>query len=303
MLNRKWEKDHCRYYQTAGITICVESDIAFTEKTFHPKFQSFAAAGPGHDTIYVRHHFSLPRLEIKDKGKVVYQKPPWVIHQSGNGWVYEGISPGPDGNKIYQVAVIDHDHTHAEIYHMDASSFKDGDMHSLTAFPTDQILLARVLADRRGCYFHSSGVIFGGKGFLFAGHSEAGKSTVVTNLRETAEILCDDRIIVKKLEEGYRIYGTWSHGDVPKVSPNSAPLKAIFFLKQAKENRLIPLYDKKEIIRNLLALLIKPLVTSVWWEKMLSLVEEVARDIPCYILRFEKNGDLCPLLQDLCEKE
>ena len=33
-----------------------------------------------------------------------------------------------------------------------------GGLASLTMFPTDQIMLSRVLADREGCFLHSRGL-------------------------------------------------------------------------------------------------------------------------------------------------
>ena len=116
----------------------------------------------------------------------------------------------------HQVAVFNHDHTRGRIY-----SDKEDVLSSratcirLTLFPTDQILLARVLADRQGCFLHSSGVIMEGQGLLFVGHSEAGKSTTVKMLQGKGEILCDDRNIVRRWPEGFRVHGTWSHGEVP----------------------------------------------------------------------------------------
>ena len=38
------------------------------------------------------------------------------------------------------------------------------------------------------------------------------------------EVLCDDRNIVRRSPGGFRVYGTWSHGEVPIVSSASAPL-------------------------------------------------------------------------------
>ena len=108
-------------------------------------------------------------------------------------------------------------------------------------------------------------MIFEGQGLLFAGHSEAGKSTITNLLRDTGEILCDDRIIVRRHSKGFRIHGTWSHGDITEVSSASAPLKAILFLEQAAENQLIPLLDRKEVFRRLVFLVIRPLVTAEWW--------------------------------------
>ena len=295
-----WEKNHRRYYLCAGITIQVDSDLPITESTFHPKFKLFEVNGPGEDTITIHHHFGLPDLNGKDLGKEVYRKPPWAIYKKGDLWIYTGISPNLGDESIHRVAVFNHDHTRVRIYNDQTreDSFIKGDLHSLTLFPTDQILLARVLADREGCYLHSSGVILAGNGLLFVGHSDAGKSTIATMLRDRVEILCDDRIIIRKRTDGFRIYGTWSHGDVPDVSPSSAPLKAILFLEQAPENRIIPLDDRKEIIRRLLACLIKPFETADWWDKSLRLVEKMARELPCYVLKFDKSGAVVDVVMD-----
>ncbi len=119
------------------------------------------------------------------------------------------------------MAVFNDDHTHVRIYNDETrtQSWRDGDVASVTMFPTDQIMLSRVLADRGGCYLHSGGVVLNGKGFLFVGHSEAGKSTTMKLLEGVGEVLCDDRNIVRREPGGgFRVYGTWSHGEVPIVS-------------------------------------------------------------------------------------
>jgi len=297
---KDWEKNHRRYYQCAGITIQVDSDLPITEGTFHPKFKLFEVTGPGEDTISIRHHFGLPDLNGQNLGKEVYRKPPWAIYKKADSWIYTGISPTRGDKSIHRVAVFNHDHTRVKIYtdKTREESYRKGNVNSLTLFPTDQILLARVLADREGYYLHSAGVVMEGSGLLFVGHSDAGKSTITTMLQGKAEILCDDRNIVRRLTEGYKVYGTWSHGDVPDVSPSSAPLKAIMFLEQSPENKLIPLDNRKEIYKRLLACLIKPFETTDWWDKMLSLVEKIARDVPCYVLKFDKSGEVVDLIED-----
>ena len=118
-------------------------------------------------------------------------------------------------------------------------------------------------------------------------------------LKGKAEILCDDRIIVRQGPEGFRIYGTWSHGDVAEVSANSAPLKAMLFLDQAKQNRLIPIEDKRQRFKKLLSYLIKPLETRDWWDRMISLVQRIANEVPCYSLQFDKSGGVIDLLRKL----
>ncbi|MFH1354799.1 MAG: radical SAM protein [Candidatus Omnitrophota bacterium] len=293
-----WGKNHRRYFSIADSTVQLDSDLPITKNTFHPKFRHFEVDGPGEDNISIRHHFYLPDLEDKDLGKEVYRKAPWAIYKKNGSWIYLGISSERKNKGLRQIAVFNSDHTRAEIYNDKEAAFLGGNLQSLTLFPTDQILLARILADRQGCYIHSCGVNFQGKGLIFAGHSEAGKSTIATMLKGRAEILCDDRIIIRKKPDGFKIYGTWSHGDVPDVSVGSAPLNAILFLEKSQDNKLIPLADKKEITKKLLACLIKPFVTADWWEKTLSLTERVIEKIPCYRLHFDKSGRIVELLEE-----
>jgi len=301
--NRKfkdnWKKKHRRYYGIGGITVEVESDIPMTQETFHEKFKQFEVAGPGDDTISIRHHFALPDLDGKNLGKEFYRKPPWAVYKKDNSWIYLGISPQADDKSLHRAVVFNEAHTRARIYNTGEDVFRKGNLHSLTLFPTDQILLARILADREGCYLHSCGVIFEGKGLLFAGHSEAGKSTTATMLKDKAEILCDDRIIIRKNEHGFKIYGTWSHGDVPDVSANSAPLRAILFLEKSDENKIIRIEDKREVAKRVLSCLIKPFVTTDWWEKTLELIDEIVVKVPCYVMKFDKSGRIIDELKRL----
>jgi len=117
-------------------------------------------------------------------------------------------------------------------------------------------------------------------------------------MKNRATILCDDRNIIRKQAGGFKIYGTWSHGDVEDVSSDSADLKAIFFLKHAKENRVKRLEDKTMILKKLLACLVKSFVTPEWWNQTLALISEIVREVPCYELCFDKSGKVVNLLED-----
>jgi len=201
-----WQRRHRRYYGIAGITVMVEADLPITNQTFAAKFRQFEVDGPGPDLISIRHHFSLPDLTGRDLGQKVHRRLAWTIYRKGNSWIYQ--SQGPDDPTPQRLAVFNHDYTRARIYSNNDEVFLKGNSPTLTLFPTDQILLAQVLADRDACLFHSSGVILDGKGLLFVGHSEAGKSTLVKMLQGKAEILCDDHNIVRRWPEGFRVHGS-----------------------------------------------------------------------------------------------
>lgn len=302
-LKKASRMNHRRYYRIAGITIQVESDLPITDSTFLPQFEAFEVDGPGEDTIIIRHHFYLPDLKAQALGKEVYRKPPWAIYKTENRWIYLGISPDSEDRSIHKIAIFNQDYTQAEIYNNGDAIFCGGGLHSLTLFPTDQILLAQLMADRRGCFIHSSGVIYRGKGLLFVGHSEAGKSTMATMLKDKSEILCDDRIILKKHLDVFRIHGTWSHGDVPDVSANSGLLTAIFFLEKSERNRFTVIENKREIFIKLLETLIQPFARKDWWGKMLVLLEEIVCEVPCYNLQFDKSGKVLDLIEQIWSKK
>jgi hypothetical protein len=276
----------------------ISADFAITDKTFDLKFDKFRVAGLGSDNIAIRLHSAVPPRSELRLGQEVYRKAPWAIYHQANSWAYLGISPDDPEGDPRSLAIFSLDHRRGSIYRPQ-QYYEKGNLESLATFPSDQILLARLLADREGCYFHASGMIIDGQGFLFVGHSEAGKSTMLKMLRGHGEILCDDRIILRRWSKGFRIHGTWSHGELPDVSASDAPLKAIMFLDKADHNELLQISNKTQLLGQILSYIIKPLVTADWWQKTLTLVNHIANDVPAYQLRFDLSGEVIKLLKSI----
>ncbi|SPJ14655.1 hypothetical protein SBDP2_1790003 [Syntrophobacter sp. SbD2] len=216
----QWRNKHRRYFHIAGITVRIESDLDFDKIRFKNEFIPFMAEGPGNDNVTIRHYFELPDLKGKDLGKELYCKAPWVISRKNGTWFYQNISFTPGDGELYQAAVFNADYTRATIYNppQDRERIHTDGWHSLSLFPTDQIWLIPLLADRHAVLLHSAAVIVNGQGLLFVGHSDAGKSTTMEMLKEAhsaagltpafedghervplhCEILCDDRNVVRK---------------------------------------------------------------------------------------------------------
>ena len=316
-----WQKNHRRYFRIAGITARIESDLDFSRIKFNDELMVFSVEGPGEDNVEFRHYFELPDLEGKNLGKELYRKTPWAISRSKDGtWFYRGISPTNGDDNLHSVAVFSADYVHGTIYSLpgDLDRILTKGWQSLSHFPTDQIWLGPLLADRNAVIVHSAAAIVNSKGLVFVGHSEAGKSTTIELLKAanregklSAEILCDDRNVLrywpgktvgqkptsapvtgeKIIDDGqWLVHGTWSHGTTADVSPSSAPLCAILFLKQDRKNKIEPLTDRKKIWHNLLATLIRPMVTAEWWQKELDILERIVHEIPCYTMHFDKSG-------------
>lgn len=295
----EWERTHRRHYRIAGLTLRVEADLPIEDSTFQPKFELFRIPASRQSVISIRHYFSLPDLRGEDLGEEVYHKPPWAIFRKAGSWTYLGIYPDQGDTRIHRVIVFNDDHTRARIFNPSPDLFLRGGLDSLTLLSSDQILLARAVPYLGGAYVHAAGAVLAGAGLLFAGPSEAGKSTIVKMLKGRAQILCDDRMIIRKESGRFRIHGTWSHGEVPDVSPDHAPFRALFFLRQSQENRLERIEDSKLILKRLLPRFVRPLETADWWARILALAEEIAAEIPCYSLHFDRSGRIIDSLEEL----
>lgn len=276
----------------AGISLELISELPMTDQTFDTKFDTFKADGPMEENIILNHYFKKPdNLPENSTQKQVYFKPPWAVYQSENKWIYRWINHEPPHETYFRTAIANTEHTVLDIYNDQdmKKKFQQGGLTSLTMFPTDQILMGRVLAHKNGCIIHSLGISMDNQGLLFVGHSSAGKSTMAGIMKQGATILCDDRNIIRKTNNTYTLSGTWSHGDVCDVSSKTVPLKAILFLEKSDKNQILPIKDAYASFERLLACLIKPLETQDWWDKSLNFLSSVCQNIPCYILRSNKS--------------
>lgn len=310
----EWPSRHRRYFQIAGITVRVESDLDLERVNFPPEVERFAESGPGVDNVELRHYFQIPELKQVELGREVYRKPPWAITNNNGRWYYLGIPADPHDHKLFRVAVFDSDHGRGSIYHTpeDEQRVSAKGFSSLSLFPTDQIWLAPLLAARNAVIVHSAAAILNGQGFAFVGHSGAGKSTIIKQIQQAGavlggsrfnfEILCDDRNILRRWDSGWKVHGTWSHGEIPDVSPVSAPLLSVLFLEQAACNRIELITDRKEIWRRLLGAIIRPLTTADWWRREMNVIEGIVNEVPCHILRFDSSGEIVRTLSALTER-
>lgn len=228
----EWQTKHLRHFRIAGITVRVESDLDFDTIRFRDELSAFVVDGPGDDNVTLRHYFELPDLQGKDLGEELYRKAPWAISRKKDGtWIYRGISPDGSDRDLHRVAVFNSNHTHGTIYSppRDLEHIRENGWYSLSLFPTDQIWLAPLLADRNAVLLHSAAAIVNGQGLVFVGHSSAGKSTTMEMLKAArgsagagergragegergrqgdrgmegaelqVEILCDDRNVIRK---------------------------------------------------------------------------------------------------------
>ena len=315
--NRRYKEkvvaDHRRCFEIAGITVQVESDLPFGDEVLDAKFTDFMVDAPGDDVVVFRHHFSVPEVAIPEGSEEVYARTPWVIHHTPAGqWIYRSVGADLYTSTPHAIAVFNEDHTVGDFYNDTEREkrWRNGPILSLTMFASDQLVLARLLADRDAFYLHSGGIAVDGQGLLFVGHSSAGKTTstmmVHQALGDRVRVLCDDRNIVRYWPQGYAggppghyVHGTWSHGDLPDCSGLGVPLRAVLFLEQDGVNEIVPLTDRRTLWQGFLSKLVKPLGTADWWNKEMAIIERVVAEVPCYTMHFDKSGAIVPQLEEL----
>lgn len=293
---RVWKSGHRRFFQIAGISIEFNSERAIEENTFSPALRAFEVDRPGTDRLSLEHFFTLPDVNEESLGKKVHGDAPWLIYQKGDSWTYAGFVDVENSRRIFQMGFFSGSYSSGRIYSDSDRRYRDGNLNSLALFPTDQIWLAHVLLRRQAFFVHSCGLVVDGNGLIFIGHSRAGKSTMAKLFGARAELLCDDRNILRKWPQGWRVHGTWSHGELSSVSPSSAPLSGLFFLEKSTHNELVRIQDPREVKKRLLPCLARPLAGPDWWEKIWILASDLAGNIPAYILRFNLSGSIVQTL-------
>jgi hypothetical protein len=155
-------------------------------------------------------------------------------------------------------------------------------------YPLDELIMMHRLALGEGVEVHALGLADrDGSGYLFLGHSGAGKSTTARLWMEQSgvKLLSDDRIIIRKHDGKFWMYGTPWHGDAGVASPERAPLSSVFLLEQALVNELAPIATSRAAAE-LFARSFVPHYLEKGIHFTLDFLDQITRSVPCSILRF-----------------
>ena len=151
-----------------------------------------------------------------------------------------------------------------------------------------RILLSWKLTGRDGFLLHAATVIRNGKAYVFAGRSGAGKSTLAS-LSPEGSVLTDEISLLRRENGEWRAYGTPFWGEFRAAGSNtSAPVRGIFRLVQAAENRvtsLRPVEMIRALLQNVLFFSSEPEATR----RLLQIVGQAVEEMPGYELAFRKD--------------
>jgi len=155
-------------------------------------------------------------------------------------------------------------------------------------YPIDELIMTHRLARGEGVEVHAVGLVDrDGSGYLFLGHSGAGKSTTARMWMPEGgvQLLSDDRIILRKHNGEIWMYGTPWHGDAGIASPGRARVTSLFVLEQSPENKIVGL-KPSQAVAELFARSFAPHYIGEGLQLTLGFLEEVAQQIPCSSFQF-----------------
>jgi hypothetical protein len=156
------------------------------------------------------------------------------------------------------------------------------------AFPLDELLFHHRLVREGGLFVHACAARLASGAALFCGASGAGKTTLARVFhRAGVGVLSDDRVALRPAPVGFRAWGTPWHGSGRFATPESAPLRAVFFLQKAEHNEVVPI-DGGAAAR-LFALTFPPLWEAQGVARALDVCGRVVEQAPCYELHFRKD--------------
>ena len=217
----------------AGITIALEPSTGILWSA-NKAFRRFESHRPPWVHLAVAHG----DVDLHPQARLVFQSGGlWSLYGLVDGWQVALKRP-PDHGEFYQVATYSSDFTTGILMVRPHTGRNAPDGGFPLAFPAGELLVINLLARGRGVMVHSCGLALGEHGVLFVGKSGAGKSTTAQLWSEVpgVTILSDDRIILRKHDGRFWIYGTPFHGTAEYAEPQGVPLERILFLRHSGDN-------------------------------------------------------------------
>jgi len=193
-----------------------------------------------------------------------------------------------------------------------ATDFRYGDVYITLPGDSQDILLytqqsfldlairTNLIGSGRAIAIHACGVDDNGRGFLFTGPPDSGKTTLA-NLwkdRQGVTVLGDERLFLRKRDNQYWVYGSPLKGGANLFSPKGAPLERIFFIKHADGNVAYPKRGKDAVI----SLLTQSYPERYYYRDMqypLDFCIELSQRVPCYDLGFVPSQEVVDFVRGL----
>jgi hypothetical protein len=260
-------------FTIADLSVTLRWDYPFSRVELPPAYTPFSA--PGRSDISLDLSVADDQLE---EGPAIFDSAPiWSLYRVKSGSSFHLFDSYPD---LKRTLFIPDEGGSARL------SFHAAD-HNPFVGPALELLMITHLARRDGVILHGCGISSDGRGVVFAGESGAGKSTLsrLWAQKEGIEILSDDRVIVRRQNGSFRLYGTPWHGEEAFAAPGGVELSRIYFIRHGQGNAIRKL-SAAGAVREMLKCSFPPLWDAGGMAAALGLFHSMATAVPCAELAF-----------------
>lgn len=258
-----------------------ETDVAFDERLV--RFQVDALRGDVEiKVVWVDDicPFNVERV-LFDSGSI------WKVFEDGPDLVFDFTTPAL-GENPYRRFRIRRDFDSADLLLNRALLSNRHEPVFPLEYPLDELLMMHRLTRIGGIELHGCGVVDAERGgYLFLGHSGAGKSTMMRLWRSlrNVTVLSDDRIVLRERDGEIWMYGTPWHGEPGLDDQGKSRINGIFVLEHGAGNEMIRL-SPGEAVGELFARSFVPFYDPEYLTAPLKFLHEVTESLPCFRYRF-----------------
>lgn len=228
------------HYRIAGISIQVDAP---TELTDNPGFSLYRVPGEaaeGDKAFFIRltpqEPFAIPAFD----GRPVFSDPMRLVLQGAERELQAFRIPSTEGASAWNWILPGN---RVEIhYHPQAAGYYLNCVGCFNCAGMERVLYGA------GMYlFHCSYIDIGGKAVLFSAPSGGGKTTqaLLWERYGGATMVNGDRAVLEETEGGYVAHGLPIAGSSGVFLNRSLPVKAVFVVKKAPENRALRLRQRE----------------------------------------------------------
>ena len=180
-----------------------------------------------------------------------------------------------------------------------------GPTHDNMLFPleyplADLAVSGYINVNKIGIILHSACLSLRGKGYLFAGVSGAGKSTISEIWQKDieADVLTDERVIIREKDGDLWAFGSPWHGTAEIHKNRGVPIEKIFFIKHGKENRVKSI-SKKDAANRLMVRCFPTFWNREGMQFAVDFCSRVAEEKECYELEFVNDTSVTEYIKKL----
>lgn len=290
--------------EIAKIHFSIHSPVQISLASIKPKYKPFFEENARDDLVTdLDIHLVFDDFPYKrPSGEVFNSGESWSMHHDDSEYHID-FNPRKESAEPYWQARFNPECTEVHIHCSDEMIVREDDqawVKNPVQYPLDQLLTVYHIGQRAGALIHAAGAIIAGRGIIFPGRSGAGKSTITKQFPAddtNFELLSDDRIIVRKMDENFEMFGTPWPGEAGIAKNASYPLHGIAFIHHGVKNEINRL-EPAEALKQLL-----PVVSIPWYDEgimklIVAFCEGLATSIPAYDLHFKPSVEIAGFLEN-----